>query len=115
MPGSDSPPIRASLSLYFGRAVDACQEAHPEWDRDVCAGVVRGDIWVGMDKEMIRASIGEPDDVDFPDAENPARESWTYRSSRTGVRILEIDDELLTGWHLPDPACTTCGTNRPGS
>ncbi len=115
MPGSDSTPIRASLSLYFGRAVDECQEAHPEWDREVCAGVVRGDIWVGMDKEMIRASIGEPDDIDFPDAENSDRESWTYKSKRLGMRVLEIEDDLLTGWGLPDPGCSTCGTTRPDS
>ena len=113
--GLESVPVRASLSLYFGRAVAACHEAHPKWQREICERVTRGEIWVGMDVEMIRASIGEPNDVDYPDSENPDRESWTYESAREGVRILEIEGGLLTGWRRPDPRCVTCGTKQPGS
>jgi len=100
----------------FGRfraQVDACQAEHPAWDRDVCEGIVRGDLWVGMTAEMVRASLGEPKRIESPDPEAPTREAWTYYTPYYGKELLLIDEGILTHYGPPPDACETCGISRP--
>jgi len=91
----------------------ACLEDHPEWERDVCEKVARGEIWIGMTEEMVRASWGEPKRVD---GEEATREEWMYHDLRHGVNYLYFEDGVLTEWKEPeDPGCTTCGGIKPPS
>lgn len=103
----------SSLGAYFDRLVDDCQVVHPDWGRDACESIVRGDIWVGMTEEMILASLGEPRSVEIPDDENPSYEEWTYRTARYGLEVLYVEDGLLTGWGTPESGCSTCGIREP--
>jgi hypothetical protein len=97
----------------FREQVDACQAEHPVWDRDVCEGIVRGDLWVGMSTEMVRASLGEPKRIELPDPDDPTREAWTYYTPYYGKEVLQIANGLLTGWGPPADGCDTCGVSRP--
>jgi hypothetical protein len=103
---------RLGITARFERLVNVCQDDHPDWDRDVCEGIVRGDLWVGMTVEMVRASLGEPRHVQRPDDEDPAHEVWTYYTAQYGVEVLQVEDGLLTGWGPPSSGCTTCGVIR---
>jgi len=68
----------------FREQVMARQAEHPDWDRDIYEGIVRGDLWVGMTEEMVLGSLGEPKEIGVPDPNDPSRDAWTYR--RTTAR-----------------------------
>ena len=101
------------ITARFEHLVDVCQEDHPDWDRRTCEGIVRGDLWVGMTVEMIRASLGEPRRIERPDAEDPTREVWTYYTPYYGIEVLQVEDGILNSWGAPASGCTTCGVTRP--
>lgn len=107
------PASGSSLGAYFERLVNECQEAHPDWGRDACKSIVRGDIWIGMTEEMILASLGEPRSVERPDGEGSPLEEWTYFTPRYGLEILYVEDGILTGWGTPESGCSTCGIREP--
>ncbi len=107
------PASGSSLGAYFDRLVDECQAAHPDWGRNACESIVRGDIWVGMTEEMILVSLGEPRSVEIPDDENPSYEEWTYFTPRYGREILYDEEGILTGWGPPESGCSTCGIQEP--
>jgi len=97
----------------FREQVKACQAEHPDWDRDVCEGIVRGDLWVGMTEEMVLASLGEPKAISVPDPNDPSREAWTYNTPYYGKELLLIESGILTHYGPPPDACETCGVSRP--
>jgi hypothetical protein len=107
------PESGSSLGAHFERLVDDCRAAHPDWGRDACESIVRGDLWVGMTEEMILAALGEPRSVEIPDAENPSYKEWSYYTARYGREVLYVEDGLLTGWGTPDSGCPTCGIRAP--
>jgi hypothetical protein len=109
----EAAPSRLSLGAYFERLVDECQEAHPDWGRDACERIVRGDIWIGMTEEMIVASLGNPLGVEIPAGEDPTHEEWTYRTARYGLELLQVENGILTGWGTPESGCSTCGVKPP--
>ena len=88
-------PSDFSIAAYFNELVSACQEQHPNWDRGACERAVRGEIWIGMTDEMIRASIGEPSNIDQPRSDDPSYEKWTYRTAHYGEEILRLQDGIL--------------------
>jgi len=103
----------SSLGVHFDRLVGECQAAHPDWGRDACESIVRGDLFVGITEEMILAALGEPRSVEIPDDENPSCEEWTYFTARYGLEVLYVEEGILTGWGTPDSGCPTCGIRAP--
>ena len=106
----------SSWPNLFGRLraqVDACQAEHPDWDRNVCEGIVRGDLWIGMTAEMVRASLGEPRLIEQPDPDDPTRAAGTYYTPYYGKELLEFEDGALIHYGPPPDACETCGVSRP--
>ncbi len=101
------------ISARFRQLVEECHQQHPMWDRGICEGVVRGDLWVGMTTEMVRATLGEPKQIELPDPDHPAREAWTYYTPYYGKELLQIENGLLIGWGPPPDGCETCGIIRP--
>ena len=112
----DPAELRLAFDLAAQRElkIDACLEEHPEWERSVCEKIARGEIWVGMSEEMVRASWGDPKQMERFDGDDPIREEWVYQDIRYGVEHLFFEDGVLVGWKEPeDPGCTTCGGIAP--
>ena len=107
------PTSGSSLGAYFERLVNDCQATHPDWERDACESIVRGDLFVGMTEEMVLASLGEPRSVEIPDDENPSYEEWSYYTACYGREVLYVEEGILTGWGTPDLGCSTCGIRKP--
>ena len=105
-------PSSLSISAYFDQLVSACQEQHSDWDRETCERIVRGEIWVGMTDEMIRASIGEPNNIDQPRDEDPSYEKWTYRTAQYGEESLQIQAGILLEL-VGIQSCSTCDVKPP--
>ena len=102
-----------SLAAYFDRLVEECRQAHPEWGRDVCARIARGDFWIGMTAEMALASLGEPTRVEPSQGDEPAYEDWTYHTGRYGAQVLRFEDGILVSSRLANPDCPACQVRQP--
>lgn len=101
------------IAARFEQSVRACLDDHLDWDRRVCEGIARGDLWVGMTPEMVCASLGEPRRIELPNATDPTVEEWIYYTPYYGLEVLRIEDGSLTGWGPPASGCQTCGVRRP--
>ena len=108
MLNADNLTSELSISALFDRLVSACQEQHSDWDWETCERIVRGEIWVGMTDEMIRASIGEPSSIDYPRSGDPSYEKWTYRTAQYGEESLRVQDGILLEL-VGVQNCSTCG------
>jgi len=98
---------------YFNELVDECQSEHPDWDRSVCEGIVRSEVWVGMTSDMLLASLGEPRAVDKPRADHPEYEEWTYRTFQYGEERMMLLEGILVDYDQEEP-CSSCGDAKPG-
>ena len=100
------------ITARFEHVVTACLDEHPGWDRRICEGIARGDLWAGMTEEMVRASLGEPRRIERPD-DDATVEQWTYYTPYYGLELLRLQDGVLTDYGPPSDACETCGVRRP--
>jgi hypothetical protein len=98
------------ISELFEQNVDACQEAHEAWPREMCERIVRGEVWEGMTAEMLVASIGEPNEID-PSQIEPTHETWTYRTARYGEEHFYMHDGILDSWE--QEPCESCAVKPP--
>jgi len=100
------------ISGYFDELVETCQADHPDWDRAICVGVIRQEVWVGMNGEMLIASLGEPDRIEKPREDHPEYEEWIYMTTQYGDERMMLLDGLGVDWGQVD--CDSCAlTPRP--
>jgi hypothetical protein len=73
-------------------------EVHPDLPPAVKKAVSRGDVLPGMTESDVRASIGEPDQIDSNETEHGTHEVWYYKTGSPGKERLYFDAGVLTSW-----------------
>ncbi|MCH2450559.1 MAG: DUF2845 domain-containing protein [Gracilimonas sp.] len=68
---------------------------NPQLNEEDKDRILNGYISIGMTKDMVRASWGEPDDINRTLRENYTREQWIYGSS-TNRKYIYFENNTLT-------------------
>ncbi len=73
-------------------------EANPDFSPVVKKAIAHGDVVRGMTESDVRASIGEPDQIDSTETDHGTHEQWLYKTGSPGKEHLFFDDGTLNGW-----------------
>jgi hypothetical protein len=73
-------------------------EANPDLSPVVRKAIAHGDVVAGMTESDVRASIGEPDQIETTATDHGSREHWYYKNGPPAKEHLFFDDGTLTGW-----------------
>ena len=74
---------------------------HPEWSEQVKSGILNGKILIGMTKEQVLASWGEPGKINRSVGTWGVHEQWVYGGCsqyRCNYNYLYFEEEILTSW-----------------
>ncbi len=83
-------PVTATES----RAFDLLKN-HPVWGKDECISIASGKVWVGMNKEQLILSKGQPKHVDKTNSSSIISEQWAY--GNTGP-FYYLENGILVSW-----------------
>jgi len=110
-----------SNSVTTTPAVDSLRLKHPDWDLNVCKGILKHGVWSeqddgswhGMTHEQLKASWGNPSHVRYDNKyvsilETRSDEQWTYDGkpwiiADDGRAIFYFRDGVLIGWQGVSP------------
>ena len=74
-------------------------EGNPELPPTVKKAIAHGEVVAGMTESDVRASIGEPDQINTTQTDHGSREQWYYQSELPAKERLNFEDGTLTSWH----------------
>jgi hypothetical protein len=78
--------------FYFKNPIP---ELIKKWGKKVVKSIQEGEIFMGMTSEQVKASWGEPDDINRTVTKWGVHEQWVYEESR---KYLYFEDGKLTSW-----------------
>lgn len=68
--------------------------------KEVAIKILRGQVWQGMNMEMLRESWGKPDEIDRNVFKSKTKETWKYGrigKNRYKRRVM-LENEIVVGW-----------------
>ena len=66
------------------------------WGQELCLDLLRSNVGIGVNEEMIRASLGEPNTVDNEDVSTSSiAYRWVYRSPGRGPIYIWFRDDKV--------------------
>jgi len=71
---------------------------HPEWPEDIKRVVLEGNIQIGMTKEQLLASWGDPDNINRSVGSWGVHEQWIYAASYYKQIYVYVENGILTSW-----------------
>ncbi|MBU1091802.1 DUF2845 domain-containing protein [Patescibacteria group bacterium] len=71
---------------------------HPEWSESIRSKVLRGEVGIGMTKSQVKASWGEPDDINRTAGSWGVNEQWVYDRGNFNVQYIYFKNNVVTSW-----------------
>jgi len=69
--------------------------SHPDWGKDECLSLANRKVWVGMTKEKLLLSRGQPQHIDKNYSSSVNNEQWAYGSYGP---FFYLDKGIVTSW-----------------
>jgi hypothetical protein len=69
--------------------------SHPDWGKDECLSIANRKVWVGMTKEKLLLSRGQPQHIDKNYSSTVNNEQWSYGNFGP---YFYLDNGKLTSW-----------------
>jgi hypothetical protein len=86
--------ITTPVTVIDKRASQLLQ-SHPDWSKDDCIRIAKGDIWIGMRKDQLQLSRGTPHSVDKSYNGNILNEQWAY--GKLGPFVY-LENGIVVSW-----------------
>lgn len=80
-------------AIAVQQTVTSLRVAHPTWSQHDCELVAAGKVTLGMTADMVRASWGEPRDINRSVGSWGVHEQWVYYST-----YMYFENGILTSW-----------------
>ena len=82
----------ASQTIKEKYSLRSPSKLHPTWSKKVWDAIANNDVFVGMNKEQVRMSWGEPSDINSTTSKHASSEQWVFGSGS----YLYFDGNQLT-------------------
>jgi hypothetical protein len=71
---------------------------HPEWDKEACERISRGEIWIGMHIQMVRYMYGAPDKINVSDYGSGKQYQYCWHDLEPGFFYTD-DDYIVNSYN----------------
>ena len=69
-------------------------------DQSIVDAILNNEFWIGASDDMLRDSLGEPEDIDREVMKRKTKETWKYgrkRANQYRLRVF-VENGVVTSW-----------------